>query len=182
MKTGDKVAIFGTLTSIENINATVVVDGPNGVKLTLKVFPECLELASDQRITVPEYVKDDLDKASQSAVDAIEIVSIYMANGKLFSEETCLWIDDHCDEFIKALAYGYKTEVKKQYIVPVPKMHRMYYRIPYDNHLDQINNTLSWLICYGDTHKTDKGIRFTMDEIKKYGLEDYERIEVQDED
>ena len=180
MKTGDKVAIFGTLTSIENINATVVVSGPNGVKLTLKVFPENLE-STDKRIVVPEYVKDDIDKASQSAMDAMEIVSIYMANGKLFSEETCLWIDDHCDEFINALAYGYKTEVKKQYIVPVPKMYRMYYRIPYGSHLNQINNTLSWLICYGDTPKTDKRIRFTMDEIKKYGLEGCERVEVQDE-
>jgi hypothetical protein len=57
----------------------------------------------------------------------------------------------------------------------------MYYRIPYGSHLNQINNTLSWLICYGDTPKTDKRIRFTMDEIKKYGLEGCERVEVQDE-
>lgn len=177
MKTGDKVAIFGTLTSIENINATVVVDGPNGVKLTLKVFPECLELASDQRITVPEYVKDDLDKASQSAMDAIEIVSIYMANGKLFSEETCLWIDDHCDEFIKALAYGYKAKPVKKYNViawvsPQDETKRSFWyrRVLVQGELGASTSS--------DNRDDDQ--QWTLAQIKEYGLEDCERIEVQD--
>ena len=55
MKAGDKVAIFGTLISIENINATVVVDGPNGIKLTLKMFPECLELIKSAPVKKYRY-------------------------------------------------------------------------------------------------------------------------------
>lgn len=178
MKIGDKVYVEGVVHSLSENSTDIEVETCLG---DVDYYPADKVRSDDKQIVVPEYVKNDLDKASQSAMDAMKIVSIYMANGKLFSEETCLWIDDHCDEFINALAYGYKTEVKKQYIVPVPKMYRMYYRIPYGSHLNQINNTLSWLICYGDTPKTDKRIRFTMDEIKKYGLEGCERVEVQDE-
>lgn len=174
MKTGDKVAIFGTLVGIENINATVVVDGPNGVKLTLKVFPECLELAADQRITVPEYVKDDLDKASQSATDAMDIVSIYMTNGELFSEETCLWIDDHCDEFINALVYEYKAEPVKKYNVIAWRDPRGKCETRYWCHFGESD-------AYTDLcNSKDANQQWTLDKIKQYGLEDCERVEVVD--
>lgn len=77
-----------------------------------------------------------------------------------------------------------RRELAKKYIVPVPKLFRTYYRIPDKDSLNGLNGKLSlkWSICYGDTPKTDKGIRFTMEEIKKYGLEDYDYTEVQDED
>lgn len=76
-----------------------------------------------------------------------------------------------------------RRELAKKYIVPVPKLFRTYYRIPDKDSLDGLNGKLSltWSICYGSTPETDKEIRFTMDEIKKYGLEDYDYTEVRDD-
>lgn len=174
MKTGDKVAIFGTLTSIENINATVVVDGPNGVKLTLKVFPECLELAADQRITVPEYVKNDLDEAITSELDSLDVARVYLNDGMMFSLDTKLWIDKHRTAFMYALVYGYKAETIKRYNVVA--------------WIDPSGETrdLYWCRSFAEgvdvTHdKSGDDDMWTLTQIKEYGLEGYERVEVQDE-
>lgn len=178
MEIGDEILVKGTVIDIDTNEPKIKVS--NHSVADAWYYSGDVE-SSDKCIVVPGYVKDDLDRIFKSGRDSYRIAGENWMGIDSLSFDSRAWIKKHHAEFMHALVYGYKAEVKKQYIVPVPKMYRMYYRIPYDNHLDQINNTLAWLICYGDTPKTDKRIRFTMDQIKQYGLEDCERVEVQDE-
>lgn len=179
MKNGDKVLLEadfdtnrGDGTSVLRIN-TFATTG-------LPIIAANEDIHQATPVMVPSYVKDDLDRLFKKDRGGLTIAGMYWRSTPELATETRRWISTHDTEFMYALVYGYKAETEKQYVVPVPKMNRMYYRIPYDNDLDKHKGTLSWLICYGSTPKTDKRIRFTMDQLKKYGLENYDHEEVED--
>ena len=171
IKIGDKVFVEGVVHSLSENSSDVEVETCLG---DVDYYSADKVRSDDKQIMVPEYVKNDLDAAITSELDSLDVARVYLNDGMMFSLDTKLWIDKHRTAFMHALVDGYKVETTKKYYVKVPSTGDFYYWKPY------LNNRAVLSISNNKDSSYDEK-QFTMDEIKEYGLENFERVEVQDD-
>ena len=174
IKIGDKVFVEGVVHSLSENSSDVEVETCLG---DVDYYPADKVRSDDKQIAVPKYVKKDLDEAITSELDSLDVTRVYLNDGMMFSLNTKLWIDKHRTAFMHALVYGYKAELVKKYNVIAWRDPRGIHNTRYWYRLS--NGTLA--ISEKEGNK-DSDQQWTLDQIKEYGLEDRERVEVQDED
>mgnify|MGYP004701263053 CR=1 FL=1 len=174
IKLNDEVSFKGRVAGIDGRGNAVVTLGDTKEGFTFRVPLKFVELA-DQRVAVPECVKDDLDKLFKKGRTSLNIAGVYWRSAPELTAEARKWIGRHETDFMHALVYGYKAGLKRKYYVKVFKAESYYY---WKTNLDATGE----LFIATNTHSFPDEKQFTMDEIKKYGLEDCERIEVQEDE
>lgn len=169
MKIGDKVFVEGVVHSLSENSSDIEVETCLG---DVDYYPADKVRSDDKQIVVPAFVKTYLDRVFSSGMTGIEIVGDYW--NCIAPVEVGAWINVHGTAFMHALVCGYKSEVIKKCYVKVPKTDRSFY-------WKVEGNKGVKLATSGNVDSFPDEKQFTMDEIKKYGLESCERVEVQDD-
>lgn len=171
MKIGDKVYVEGVVHSLSESSTDIEVETCLG---DVDYYPADKVRSDDKQIVVPEYVKNDLDKLFKEGRTSLSIAGVYWRSAPELTTETRRWIGLHGTAFMHALVFDYKVKTEKKYYVKVLKAESFYYWKISPN--DAADLTVST-----NTNSFSSDKQFTMDEIKKYGLEGCERVEVQDD-
>lgn len=171
MKIGDKVFVEGVVHSLSENSTDVEVETCLG---DVDYYSADEVRSVDKQIVVPEYVKSNLDELFEEGRTSLNIAGVYWRSAPELTAEARKWIGRHETDFMHALVYGYKAGLKRKYYVKVFKAESYYY---WKANLDATGE----LFIATNTHSFPDEKQFTMDEIKKYGLEDCEREEVHDD-
>ena len=170
-KIGDKVYVEGVVHSLSENSTDIEVETCLG---DVDYYPADKVRSDDKQIVVPECVKNDLDKLFKEGRTGLNIAGVYWRSASGLTTEARRWIGQHETDFMCALVYGYKAKSEKKYYVKVFKAEGYYY---WKVNLDAIGE----LFIGTNTDSFPDEKQFTMDEIKKYGLEGCKRVEVQDD-